>query len=130
MDKNIYDQILALWPVTKVAQATDRYESEVARQPRQQEEQTPFDSVDEKIQGPVRNIRKTYIQQGGLGTRVSMDGYYSPHEMKKYQCIHCKVIYTWTPDLDFTDFGDVIDNLCSNCRKELRTMRTNHPEMK
>ena len=79
---------------------------------------------------PVENRRKKYIQHGGLGGKVSLDGYVSPHELKRYQCVHCKKMYVWTSNLDFTDFGDVIDNLCSDCRKELREMRTNHPEMK
>ena len=78
---------------------------------------------------PARNIRKTYIQQGGLGSRIPVDGQYSHHDMKKYYCVHCKEPFTWTPDLEYTDFGEVIDNLCQKCRKELRAMRTNHPEM-
>lgn len=78
---------------------------------------------------PARNIRKQYIQHGGLGSREVVDGYYSHHDLKKYQCVHCKETFHWTPDLEYTDFGEVIDNLCQKCRKELRAMRTNHPEM-
>lgn len=51
-------------------------------------------------------------------------------EKMPHWCCNCKKKYEWTPDLDFTDFGDVIDNVCSDCRKLLREMRTNHPEMK
>lgn len=79
---------------------------------------------------PVKNIRKRFIQQGGLGSRQPVDGYYSQHDIRKYQCVHCKKMFEWSADLDFTDFGEVIDNLCSDCRKVLRSMRTNHPEIK
>lgn len=80
---------------------------------------------------PARNIRKRYIQHGGLGNRPPVDGHYSHHDLVKRQCVHCKETFTWEPDYDFTmnDFGEVIDNLCLKCRKELRAMRTNHPEM-
>ncbi len=77
---------------------------------------------------PVEVRRKKYIQQGGLGG--PMDGRKSHHDIRQYMCANCHKTYQWTNDLDFTDFGDVIDNLCGDCRKILRTMRTNHPEMK
>jgi hypothetical protein len=71
---------------------------------------------------PVENRRKSRLQQGGLGSPVM--------ERQPHFCTHCKKQYQWTPDLDSTDFGDVIDNLCPDCRVILRQMRTNHPEMK
>jgi hypothetical protein len=77
---------------------------------------------------PVENRRKKYIQQGGLGG--PMDGHKNPRERQQYQCAHCHKTYEHTTDLDFTDFGDVVDNLCGDCRRLLREMRTNHPEMK
>lgn len=86
--------------------------------------------VESRSLEPARNIRKTYIQHGGLGNKVSLDGYYSHHDLIKYQCVHCKKQFHWTYEYEGTDFGDVIDNLCLDCRKVLRTMRTNHPEMK
>lgn len=74
---------------------------------------------------PVENRRKKYVQQGGLGT--PMEGHKNPRELRQYKCVNCKRIYQWTNDLDFTDYGEVIDNLCSDCRKIQREWRTNHP---
>lgn len=85
--------------------------------------------VDPRSLQPARNIRKSYIQQGGLGSRVAIDGYYSHHDLTNYHCVHCKKTFYWTHEYEGTDYGDVIDNLCLDCRKELRKMRTNHPEM-
>jgi hypothetical protein len=70
---------------------------------------------------PIENRRKSRIQEGGLGSPVQ--------QRRQYMCAHCHVTYEWTNDLDFTDFGDVIDNLCTACRKLLREMRTNHPPL-
>lgn len=70
---------------------------------------------------PVETRRKTRVIQGGIGSPVM--------EKKVYFCTHCKKRYEYTPELDFVDFGDVVDNLCGDCRKILRTMRTNHPEV-
>ena len=77
---------------------------------------------------PVETRRKKFIQQGGLGN--DLNGWKNPREKKQYICVHCRKRYEWKPDLESTDYGDVVDNLCSDCRRELRTMRTNHPEMK
>lgn len=77
---------------------------------------------------PVENRRKKYISQGGLGN--DLNGHKNPHERRQHQCAHCHKNYQWAANLDFTDFGDVVDNLCQDCRKLLREMRTNHPEMK
>lgn len=71
---------------------------------------------------PVENRRKSRLIQGGIGSPIM--------EKQPHFCTHCKKRFEYTPDLDFTDFGDVIDNLCRDCRKILRSMRTNHPEMK
>jgi hypothetical protein len=76
---------------------------------------------------PVENRRKRYNHQGGLGTQL--DGHKNPIERQQYQCAHCRKTYEWTSSLDTTDFGDVVDNLCVECRAVLRGMRTNHPEM-
>jgi len=88
------------------------------------------DPVDPRSLEPARNIRKTYIQQGGLGSRVNITGHYSHHDLTNYHCVHCKKTYHWSPEMEHSDFGDVVDNLCLDCRKLLRSMRTNHPEMK
>lgn len=71
---------------------------------------------------PIENRRKKYLQQGGLGSPVQ--------ERIPHFCTHCKKQFDYAISLEFTDFGDVIDELCSDCRKILRGMRTNHPEMK
>lgn len=86
--------------------------------------------VDPRSLEPARNIRKSYIQKGGLGNAVSMTGHYSHHDLVRYQCVHCKKSFHWSSEMEHSDFGDVMDNLCLECRKVLRTMRTNHPEMK
>lgn len=94
------------------------------------ESQRKPDPVDPRSLAPARNIRKSYIQKGGLGNAVSITGHYSHHDLVKYHCVHCKKIFHWSPEMEHVDFGDVMDNLCLDCRKELRAMRTNHPEMK
>jgi hypothetical protein len=71
---------------------------------------------------PIENRRKSRQQEGGLGSP------FMPR--RQHQCAHCHNAYEWSPSLDFTDYGDVVDNLCEDCRKLLRQMRTNHPEMK
>jgi hypothetical protein len=76
---------------------------------------------------PVENRRKKYIQKGGLGG--DLNGFKNKRERTQYKCVNCKKEYEWSSDLDFTDFGEVIDNLCGDCRKILREWRTNHPPM-
>jgi hypothetical protein len=71
---------------------------------------------------PIENRAKSREHEGGLGST------FQPRRV--HQCAHCKKQYEWSNDLDFSDFGDVVDNLCTDCRKLLREMRTNHPEMK
>lgn len=72
---------------------------------------------------PIENRRKSRIQDGGLGSPPGGT------EKRRYFCCNCKKEYRYTPDLDFSDFGEVIDNICGECRKALRNMRTNHPAM-
>jgi hypothetical protein len=77
---------------------------------------------------PVTARRKRFVQQGGLGGELN--GLRPNSEIHQYQCAHCHKDYTWSTTLESTDFGDVVDNLCPECRTLLRSMRTNHPEMK
>ena len=71
---------------------------------------------------PIENRKKSRQIEGGLGSR------FMPR--RQYKCAHCHKDYEWSNDLDFTDFGEVVDNLCKECRELLRAMRTNHPAMK
>ena len=76
---------------------------------------------------PVQNRRKRYVNQGGLGN--DLNGWKNPREVQRYTCMQCGKQYDYTPDLDCSDFGECLDVWCGECRKKLRSMRTNHPEM-
>lgn len=77
---------------------------------------------------PFISRRKRFTEQGGLGG--DLNGHKNPRELRQHKCCHCGKTFTWTPDLQFSDYGEAIDDLCQDCRKEQRAMMTNHPEMK
>ncbi len=76
---------------------------------------------------PVESRRKKFIEQGGLGG--DLNGHHNPRERRQYKCCNCKKDFQWSNNLEFTDYGGTIDNLCTDCRKLQRKMMTNHPEM-
>lgn len=77
---------------------------------------------------PVESRRKKYTEQGGLGN--DLNGHHNPREIRQYRCCHCQKTFQWNNNLEFTDYGQAIDNLCPECRQLQRAMMTNHPEMK
>lgn len=80
---------------------------------------------------PQENRRKRYVVQGGLGN--DLNGHKNPRERQQHICVRCRTRFEYdSQELDFSnnDFGEVQTNLCAECRKVLRTLRTNHPEMK
>lgn len=80
---------------------------------------------------PVASRRKRFVANGVYPRdHVQLNGWKNPREKQRHWCCRCKKEFEWMAELEFTDFGQVVDDLCKECRVELRKLMTNHPEIK